>query len=451
MKIKNLLSLGLALTCISILTPSNSVKAADAKVTKETKDTSNFVKTDGTRFTLGDSTFYFAGTNNYYLPYTPDYMVNDVFEKAQAMGLKVMRTWGFSDGEPHCDLVLQSSLGVYSEEGFKHFDYVVQQAEKYGMKLVVPLVNNWKEFGGINKYVEWTGAGSHDAFFTNENCKKAYKDFVNHFLNRTNSLTGVKYKDDPTIMTWELGNEPRCQSDRTGVTLVNWAKEMSDYIKSIDPDHLVAVGDEGFFNRQGNSDYLYGGGEGCDYDKLVALPSVDYGTYHLYPNGWGKTVEWGTQWIKDHIEATNAVNKPCVLEEYGVESGDSEKAKVYKTWGDTILENGGAGTMFWILTGVHWDKSKLYEDYDHLRVIYPSTVADVIADNAAKMTAKNTPIVVKPILGDLNDDKEVTVLDYILLQQYLKKINTNINITNADVNEDGSVNVKDLMQLRQMF
>ena len=129
MKIKNLLSLGLALTCISILTPSNSVKAADAKVTKETKDTSNFVKTDGTRFTLGDSTFYFAGTNNYYLPYTPDYMVNDVFEKAQAMGLKVMRTWGFSDGEPHCDLVLQSSLGVYSEEGFKHFDYVVQQAE----------------------------------------------------------------------------------------------------------------------------------------------------------------------------------------------------------------------------------------------------------------------------------------------------------------------------------
>ncbi|MDI5787504.1 cellulase family glycosylhydrolase [Bacillus licheniformis] len=65
-------------------------------------------------------------------------------------------------------------------------------------------------------------------------------------LNRVNTYNGVKYKDDPAIMAWELANEPRVQSDRTGNTLVEWADEMSEFIKSIDQNHLVAVGDEGF-------------------------------------------------------------------------------------------------------------------------------------------------------------------------------------------------------------
>ena len=37
--------------------------------------------------------------------------------------------------------------------------------------------------------------------------KQWYQDWVAHLLNRTNTITGIKYKDDPTIMSWELGNE----------------------------------------------------------------------------------------------------------------------------------------------------------------------------------------------------------------------------------------------------
>jgi mannan endo-1,4-beta-mannosidase len=425
---------------------ANEGNEVSSQVTSEAK--SGFVKANGSEFELDGSKFYFQGTNNYYLPYAPDYMVDDVFSKAKDMGLKVMRTWGFIDGKSSCDIVLQPSLGVYDENGFKKFDTVVKKAEEAGMKLVIPFINNWDDFGGMNKYVEWTGAGSHDNFYTNEACKTAYKNYVSHFLNRTNSITGIKYKDDPTIMAWELGNEPRCGADSSGVTLYNWVKEMSEYIKSIDPEHMVAVGDEGFFNRKDSkysSDYDYNGGAGVDWDKIVALPSIDYGTYHLYPDGWGRSVEWGTQWIKDHIDAAKAVNKPSVLEEYGIKSNQES---VYKTWNDTILNNGGAGAMFWTLTGVGFDGKQDYPDYDGFRVLYPSSIASVIAENAKAMNAKNTRNV---LLGDVNSDGKVTLQDVILLKKYITTLKVQINKVNSDMNGDNLINLMDLALLKDVI
>ena len=38
-------------------------------------------------------------------------------------------------------------------------------------------------------------------------------------LTRVNTLTNLMYKDDPTILAWELINEPRCLSDPSGDTL----------------------------------------------------------------------------------------------------------------------------------------------------------------------------------------------------------------------------------------
>ena len=43
--------------------------------------------------------------------------------------------------------------------------------------------------------------------------------FLQTVLNRYNKFTGVYYKDDPTIMAWELINEPTCTSDPSGRTI----------------------------------------------------------------------------------------------------------------------------------------------------------------------------------------------------------------------------------------
>lgn len=423
------------------LTVMHIVLDSDEPINNKNK----FVECDGTKFTLNGDTFYYAGTNNYYLPYATSAMVDDVFKSAKAMGLKVMRTWGFNDGDNDTDHALQPSLGVYDEEGFKLYDYMIEQAKKYDIKLIIPLVNNWDDFGGMNQYVEWVGANSHDEFYTNEKCKEAYKNYVNYFLNRTNSYSGIKYKDDPTIMCIELGNEPRCKSDPTGNTLYNWVKEMSEYIKSIDNNHLVAVGDEGFYNWSGNEDWDYCGGEGVDFEKLISLDSIDFGTYHLYPDGWQRSVEWGTQWIKDHINTGKKVNKPVILEEYGIKSNADE---VYKTWGETVVDNDGAGLMFWILCGIGWD-GNLYPNYDGFRVTYPSSTATVLSDIAEKMNSKNSTVVEDILLGDINNDKKLSIIDCAMLQKYILDNSLSINKKAADINKDGEINIKDLLLLKK--
>jgi hypothetical protein len=337
-----------------------------------------FVYTDGQDFMLDGQVFRFGGANNYYLHYKSDLMIDAVLNDAVAMNLRVIRCWAFMDGNGQENITMQPSLGVFNDDGFVRLDYTIRKAEELGLKLILPLTNNWDDFGGMNQYVGWTDAGGHDQFYTNSDCKTAFKNYIRYVVNRTNSLTGEKYKDSPAIFSWELANEPRCETDSTGDTIVKWADEMSSYIKSLDPRHLVSVGDEGFFNRDSwPNDYCYNGGAGVDWDRLVRLDNIDFGTVHLYPAGWGKTDEWVTRYLEDHADS----GKPVILEEFG---SYSDQATVYKTWCDTVKNCGYAGFMFWILTGIQ-DDGQLYPNYDGFRIVYPSDEATVLANCATEM------------------------------------------------------------------
>lgn len=143
-------------------------------------------------------------------------------------------------------------------------------------------------------YVQQLGGTYHDDFYTDETVKAAYKNYVSTFVNR--------YKDDETIMAWQLCNECRCAGSGTlaesgscnTTTIVSWMTEMSavcsfclpclqspnhganskfgvaQYIKSLDSNHLVATGDEGFMNTD-SSVYLYSGPSGVDFDAHLAV------------------------------------------------------------------------------------------------------------------------------------------------------------------------------------
>jgi mannan endo-1,4-beta-mannosidase len=244
-----------------------------------------FVQTQGSSFTLNGQPFRFAGTNNYYLSYQDAFMVEDVFSRAAAHNLTVLRTWAFLDvgrpdgsesvgGGPKNGVWFQaldsaSNRLVYNDSGLRHLDAVLATAARFNIKLILTLTNNWVDFGGMDQYVEWEAAQNssykaegpqHDDFYVRPWQRSAYAAYVTQLASRTNSVTGVAYKEDPTIFAWELANEPRCQGSGAYPSSNNctlnyakyhvqpiawkitpWVQFASEAIKAADPNHLVAV------------------------------------------------------------------------------------------------------------------------------------------------------------------------------------------------------------------
>ncbi|HEX7544216.1 MAG TPA: cellulase family glycosylhydrolase [Candidatus Limnocylindrales bacterium] len=363
--------------------PPNSAPHADG-----------FVKRDGSDLKLNGRQFDFLGTNNYYLMYSSPLMVNDVLNAAAANGFTVMRTWGWLDQTPKNNIVFQTFSGgtaTYNDgaTGLTNLDYVVAQAGKDGLKLVIPFTGNWGDFGGMDTYVTAVGGTHHDDFYTNAQAKILFKAWISHLLNHVNSITGVAYKDDPTIMTWELANEPRCvgsssalprSANCTTATITGWAAEMSAYIKSIDKKHLTSSGSEGELCIAGSTDWTRNCGEGVDELAISKLPTIDVMSYHLYPdpNSWNKDMAWTTTWIQDHIKLAKKIGKPSMLGEFGTKNQVTRNV-TYQSWTDTVRNSGGNGALFWILTGIQ-DDGTLYPDYDGYRITCPSPVCTTLAN-----------------------------------------------------------------------
>jgi mannan endo-1,4-beta-mannosidase len=404
------------------------------------KGGADFVKQTGPELKMGGRLFRFAGSNNYYLIYKSKFMVDEVLNAAAAQGFRVMRVWGAIDigNQDGSNSIRGKADGVYTQywdgsapafndgdDGLKHLDYVIDKAGQLGIKLVIPFVNNWNDFGGMDQYVRWRGGQYHDDFYTDPMIRTWYKNWIAHLLERTNTYNGLKYKNDPTIMTWELGNEPRCLSagayprspNCTTQTLIAWADEMSTYIKSIDDKHLVSVGDEGFYCVPNPTDWTENCGEGVDTLAFTALENIDVMSFHLYPDSWGKDVAWGTAWIQRHFQDARALDKPAMLGEFGL-LNKSMRNPNYKTWTDTVLTSGGAGALYWILSGKQ-DDGSLYPDYDGYTVYCPSPVCTTLSNFGAMMKANrqlvfapvadvdtavteyNTPVSLNPIANDI--------------------------------------------------
>lgn len=351
--------------------------------------------------------FCFMGSNNYYLMYKSEFAVKSVLDSAQAMNLGMLRVWAFIDRgsldgtisnirEPghadgtyfqYWDANTQKPKYNDGPDGLQKLDFVLSEARKRGLTLTLVLTNNWRDFGGMDQYLTWYGLKRHHEFYTDARVRQAYKDWIGHITSRVNSIDGMAYKDDPAIFAWELANEPRtinyenmdAPDGSTTDTITAWADEMSTYVKSQDPNHMVAVGDEGFLNG-GRNDWTYKAPFGIDSERLTALPNIDFGTYHMYPGNWGKGHRnWGTAWIEDHIELGRRVNKPILLEEYAIRVRRQEMQKgeivhgwrrrvaAYTKWNTLILERGGQASLFWLLSGYE-APNQLYPDYDHFTV-----------------------------------------------------------------------------------
>ncbi|XP_075507912.1 mannan endo-1,4-beta-mannosidase 6-like [Primulina tabacum] len=342
------------------------------------EDAWSMVQRNGNQFTVDGKPFYVNGFNTYWLMvFSADEStrgkVSEVFQQASSVGLTVCRTWAFNDGQWRA---LQKSPSIYDEQVFKGLDFVISEAKKYKIRLILSLVNNWEAYGGKPQYVKWgLAAGlnltSDDDFFSHPTIRNYYKSHVKAVLNRVNTITNITYKDDPTIFAWELMNEPRCESDPSGNKLQSWIEEMTVYVKSIDPKHLVEIGLEGFYgpstpHKVQNNPNTYAQQVGTDFIRNHQVLGVDFASVHIYPDSWisqsitDAHIEFTKSWMQSHIDdAETFLGMPVLFSEFGVSTKDPGYnasyrdtliSSVYKTLVNSSKKGGGGGgSLLWQL------------------------------------------------------------------------------------------------------
>ncbi|PPR01176.1 hypothetical protein CVT24_006052 [Panaeolus cyanescens] len=354
-----------------------------------------FVKVSGTRFTLNGAKYTVVGGNSYWVGLTDlsDADMNTAFSDIAKAGGTTCRTWGFREvnstsigGTFYQSWTKGSPTINTGPSGLQSFDRVVSAAKKNNIRLIVALTNNWEDYGGMDVYVKQIlNSDNHDLFYTDSRVKTAFKNYVRTFVSR--------YANEPIIMAWELANEPRCKGSAgissgscNSSTITAWIQEMTAYIKSIDSNHLVAVGDEGFYNIPSDPTYPYQGSEGIDFDANLKVPGIDFGTFHSYPEHWGQTdniTDWGVQWIKDHAASQNSIGKPVILEEFG---STSNKDSVYPVWFDAIMSSGLAGDLVW-QSGSRLSSGNTHDD--GFAVFPGTTVYDLLGQHASALKARD--------------------------------------------------------------
>ncbi|XP_051135276.1 mannan endo-1,4-beta-mannosidase 6-like [Andrographis paniculata] len=368
-----------------------------------------FVGVNHTRFLLLDDAaareFYVNGWNSYWLMeesarrHGPARRrVSEMLRKGADLGMTVCRTWAFSDGGGGGADALQLKPGVFNDRVFKALDYVVMEARRHKVRLILSLVNNLKAYGGKTQYLQWAEAvginvSSKDSFFSDPSIKAYYKSYVKAILTRRNSFTGVKYSDEPSIFAWELMNEPRCDSVSSAPTLQAWIAEMAAYVKSLDRNHLVTIGLEGFYASKSSKNYETNPGDwaaslGSDFLNNSAIKDIDFASVHAYPHSWipeaklEAKVKYLSKWADAHIsDGENLLKKPVLFTEVGALS-TMEKAGLYdrdvlfKTIYDKIYNSArkrgaGGGVLIWqlLVDGVE----EYSDEFSFVAGTFPST------------------------------------------------------------------------------
>lgn len=305
-----------------------------------------FIEVENGHFIRHGKPYYYIGTNFWYGAILASegeggdrIRLCRELDSLKAIGIDNLRILVGSDGRrgvpAKVEPTLQIAPGVYNDTIFAGLDFLLAEMSKRDMLAVLYLNNSWEWSGGYGQYLEWAGYGRApipavdgyaaymefvSQFVRSDSAKTLYAHYVKDVITRTNQYTKVRYIDDPTIMSWQIGNEPRAFSKSNKQGFAKWISETASLIKSLDPNHLVSTGSEGK--------------QGCEMDldlfeQIHADINVDYMNIHIWPYNWGwvpkdrlqENLENAKQnskaYIDEHLEIAKKYRKPLVLEEFG--------------------------------------------------------------------------------------------------------------------------------------
>ena len=306
----------------------------------------DFVQVKDGHFVRHGEPYYYVGTNFWYGAILGSEgqggdrkRLCRELDKMKSLGIDNLRILVGSDGKrgvkTKVEPTLQEAPRVYNDTILAGLDYLLMQMEKRKMVAVLYLNNSWEWSGGYGYYLEQAGLGQaprpneagYSAFmqFVSQyaSCEKAHQlfyDYVRFIIGRTNRYTHRRYVDDPAIMSWQIGNEPRAFSKEALPAFERWLAEASSLIRSLDSNHLISIGSEGSWGCENDI--------AC-YERICADKNVDYCNIHLWPYNWswarkehlvedlGVSCKNTKEYIDAHLSVCARIGKPLVREEFG--------------------------------------------------------------------------------------------------------------------------------------
>jgi mannan endo-1,4-beta-mannosidase len=326
----------------------------------ETAPSSAFVKTSGTGFTVDGRPLYVTGVNNHYLTFGSQNEIIRVLDDAVAMGANVVRTFlqpviGSLDGSTvtiwdwrsradasdlgvggayllHWDPKTRAMAVNDGPDGMQKVDFLIAESAKRHLKLIIAFLDFWPYTGGSQQMRAWYGSSDKSGFFFRDpRTRQDYQNWIADVVQRVNPLTGSAYRDDPTIMAWELMNEGNANPKSLRLA---WTADMSAYVKSLDPNHLVGSGYANVTERLSD----------------LAIPTLDFGTWHGYPLYYNLSVRQFDRLISKFCRLASAARKPVLLEEFGYARSNRDQSAAYAMWLNTLATRPDcAGWVVWRL------------------------------------------------------------------------------------------------------
>lgn len=366
---------------------SNFITAHDGKLYDGTNEF-RFISLDIPNLLEIEDNVAFTNENPWRLP--DQFEIDDALETIRELGGTATRTYVISvlrtNDTPEIPRYVLAP-GVFNETAFRTLDEVLAEANRTGVRLIIPFVDNWPWMGGRAEYAGFRGKTKND-FWTDPQLIADFEQTIRFMLMRTNTVSGVRYRDDKAVLCWETGNEIASPPD--------WTRQIARYIKSLDQNHLVM---DGF-------------GAAILRPESLEIPDVDIVTTHHYP-GIHRSF---SEMIRENAARAQG-KKAYIIGEFGFVS-TAQMADALQA----IADSGSSGGMLWSLRfrdrdggfywhsepglggnlykAFHWPGSPLAGAYDEINLL------DIVRSNAFAirgLPVPPVPIPAPPHLLPLSD------------------------------------------------
>lgn len=352
----------------------------------------DIVELKGGALELNNSDYQFIGANLWQaVPWAMERptLLKVELDALEKMGVKNLRILASAQGPSSSPWrirqYLEQAPNQIDSSWLQGLDLVLDELAKRDMKAVLYLGNFWHWSGGFAQYINWATADPIPypppaaggdwqnfekyaaRFYKNRKAKSYYRKAVKQIIERQNSINGRSYKSDPTIMAWQLCNEPRAA--RSPRAFRRWLDHSAHELKKMGVQQLVSTGSEGLATNWQSPK------EQRRWKKAHQSQQIDYLTLHLWPQNWdwydpqssdSLPLEQIKAYIQVHLKIAKALNKPLVLEEFGLardegsyepEVSDDQRRAFYELIFTLLKEESAlVGCNFWAWAGQNYPK-----------------------------------------------------------------------------------------------